>query len=160
MSFKYLNEQPLKSSDNLEFGHKEIVTTIDKIIVNQSWNITIGLFGNWGTGKSTIVESLRDALKPKKIPMIIFDVWKHDGDALRRTFLKECASQLNSDFYGSEYLDSKILLDGRLVSATTKSEDVFSIRVAKATEDGSCCNTFWVWIFCGRNYDSCFATRS
>jgi GTPase SAR1 family protein len=131
MDFKYINEQPLKSSNDLDFGHKEIVTTIDKIVVNQSWNITIGLFGNWGTGKSTIVESLKDSLKAKKVPMVIFDVWKHDGDSLRRTFLKEFVTQLNSDFYGSEYLQSTIFLDDRLTSATNRSEDFFSIKWRK-----------------------------
>lgn len=133
MSFKFLPEHPLKSKVSLDFGHKEIVATLNKVISNQSWNITIGLFGNWGTGKSTIIETLRDELKPGKIPMVIFDVWKHDGDALRRTFLKECASQLTSELYGNDYLNEDIVLNDRLVSGRTKSEEVFSIKWGKLT---------------------------
>ncbi|HKG08526.1 MAG TPA: P-loop NTPase fold protein [Pedobacter sp.] len=131
MSFKYLTEHPLNSVESLDFGHQEIVSTIKKIVAAQNGNITLGLFGNWGTGKSTIVESLQAKLKPEKVPVIIFDVWKHDGDALRRTFLKECVSQLTSEFYGSAYLDDSVLLDQRVVSGRTSSEDKFSIKWRK-----------------------------
>lgn len=128
MKFKYLNENPLKTDHPLEFGHKEIVSSLKKIIKEQSWNLTIGLFGSWGTGKSSIVENLKEQLKTQKTPLIIFDVWKHEGNALRRTFLKECYKQLlNSD----EFINNNFELDDRLSSNTNRSKEIHTIKWRK-----------------------------
>lgn len=100
-SFAFLKERPHLSSDGdeLQFGHEEIVNTLSKIVKNTpSASFTIGLFGSWGSGKSTIVENLQKKLIVQNIPLIIFDVWKHQNDSLRRTFLKELAEQLKLSF--------------------------------------------------------------
>lgn len=52
------------------------------------FNIEVVLeISKWGSGKSTITENLRNSLVNKDVPVIIFDVWKHEGDALRRTWI-------------------------------------------------------------------------
>ncbi|TKC64060.1 hypothetical protein FBD94_06885 [Pedobacter hiemivivus] len=131
MNFKYINESPLKTNNSLEFGHKEIVSSLKLIIEKQSWNITIGLFGNWGTGKSSIVEGLKDELQHKQIPLVLFDVWKHEGDALRRTFIKECRDQLSAQPYGESYISKPIKIDDRVTSEKTISQEIFDIKWAK-----------------------------
>lgn len=131
MNFKYINESPLKTNNSMEFGHKEIVSSLKLIIEKQPWNITIGLFGNWGTGKSSIVEGLKDQLIASQIPLILFDVWKHEGDALRRTFIKECRDQLSADPYGAEYINEPIKTNERLTSGTTISKEKFEIKWKK-----------------------------
>lgn len=85
--------------------------------------MTIGLFGGWGTGKSSIVENLRNELLQTKVPVIIFDVWKHDGDALRRTFLHVLDQQLSTDPYGKSYVKETCKLDTRVFSAKTISTE-------------------------------------
>lgn len=99
--FQFLQEQPAEKE--LRFGHVELLQTIKSIVLKCSSPFTIGLFGRWGSGKSSIVESLRKELKNEKVPTILFDVWKHEGDALRRTFLKEVVQQLKSKEYGNDY---------------------------------------------------------
>ncbi len=128
MSFKFLKESP--QSDHLEFGHGEIVSTLEKIVCNEDNNLTIGLFGSWGTGKSSIVESLKKKLKIAKVPLVVFDVWKHEGDALRRTFLIELASQLENDF-GREYFKEGYTIDNRLQFGQNSSKENFSIKFEK-----------------------------
>lgn len=95
--FEFLKDKPLETTGELsasKFGHEEIATTLSRIIIKCPAPFTIGLFAKWGAGKSTVANSLKEQLPAEKIPVIIFDVWKHEGDALRRTFLKETVRQL------------------------------------------------------------------
>ncbi len=99
----FLLDQPLSNSLDSRFGHEEIATALSKITSLCLAPFTIGLFGKWGSGKSTIVLALKDKLASKSIPVVIFDVWKHQNDALRRTFLQECLVQLKKQqFSGIE----------------------------------------------------------
>ena len=122
--FNFLSERPLKTSKELsdsEFGHEEIATTLVKIVKKCPAPFTIGLFAKWGSGKSTVAFSLKEKLPKEKIPVVLFDVWKHEGDALRRTFLKEVCKQLKE--YGSEFFDENFVLDEKLENSVTRSAD-------------------------------------
>lgn len=53
---------------------------------------TIGLFGTWGSGKSSIIETTKSNLasdKRSKIKFITYDAWKYVNDSFRRMFLFE-----------------------------------------------------------------------
>ncbi len=115
--FNLLPDQPLKSEaafESAKFGHKEIAETLTSIIVNCPTPFTIGLFGRWGAGKSTISFMLQSEMATKKLGFVLFDVWKHESDALRRTFLKESLKQLekqkriSKEFKLEDRVDSKI----------------------------------------------------
>lgn len=95
------------------------------IVGNCPAPFTIGLFGRWGSGKSSIAESLQNAVRVKEIPVVLFDVWKHEGDALRRTFLKEIYKQLRA--YGDKFFDMHFNLSPRIEGDVQKRlEDDFS----------------------------------
>lgn len=59
---------------------------------------TIGLFGEWGSGKSSVIETVTseaahdDGLKKYKI--VKYDAWKYSGDSFRRMFLYELRNAL------------------------------------------------------------------
>ncbi len=93
---QFIPDLPLKFNEDLKFGHTEIAQTLKDIVLNANQSMTIGLFGSWGTGKSSIVHRVENLLEieEKSVPTIIFDVWKHKDDALRRTFLFESIEQL------------------------------------------------------------------
>lgn len=123
--FNLLSDQPLKTEKDFEsakFGHEEIAETLTSLIINCPTPFTIGLFGRWGAGKSTISYMLRKTMPENKIGFVLFDVWKHESDALRRTFLKESVKQLKDqkniqeNFNLEERIDSKIIrkVEGQL----------------------------------------------
>lgn len=117
LEFSFLSDQPLNTPEEFEssaFGHREITEALRDIVSACPAPFTVGLFGKWGAGKSSIANHLREELEPE--PVVIFDVWKHQGDALRRTFLRESLRQLRDQ----HAVDSKFELNERL----DKSEHV------------------------------------
>ena len=76
--------------------HEKIAEVIRGIINNEglknSEKKVIGLFGSWGSGKSTVIEVLKKNLGNN---VFIFDSWSHKGDFLKRAFLIELARHLN-----------------------------------------------------------------
>lgn len=124
--FKFLKEKPLETIEeisNSKFGHEEIASTLEKIAEKCPTPFTIGLFAKWGSGKSTIANSLKKKLFSKNVPVVLFDVWKHEGDALRRTFLKEIVKQLKSKDYGSSFFSDDFKLNDRLERSVSTNSD-------------------------------------
>ncbi len=108
--FQFISEKP--QDGDLLFGHKEIVTALEKVIKKSPESFTIGLYGDWGSGKSSIAETLQSDLEKQNIPLMIFDVWKHEGDALRRTFIRETHHFFkNHKTWQSKYKGKDELLD-------------------------------------------------
>lgn len=119
MNYNLLSDQPLKSETDFEsakFGHKEIAETLTSLIINCPTPFTIGLFGRWGVGKSTISYMLEKPMIENKVGFVLFDVWKHESDALRRTFLKELVNQLK----GQKNIQEDFNLEERLYSKITR----------------------------------------
>ena len=89
-------------SDIDEFSsqsHKRIAKTIVDMIRNEDGGITIGLEGDYGSGKSTIINLIRRELlqgKPKNIKLLLFDAWAHEGNLLRMIFLQKTIQVLKT----------------------------------------------------------------
>lgn len=118
-NYSFIPEKPIDGSDinnPYEFGHPEIIESLYKMIgaVVKGNSLTIGLFGDWGSGKSSIASGLQKKLLSNKIPTVLFDVWKHEGDSLRRTFLKFLVKELKIEKCGKKYLNKKFDLSGNL----------------------------------------------
>ena len=102
--FKILSNEPLFKDDEYQedldtFNHKAYADTIFELLEKNPPPLSIGLFGSWGIGKSSIIFSLIKKLKkenPKILP-IYFNAWKYSGDSFRREFLLSVATQLKVD---------------------------------------------------------------
>ncbi len=76
---------------------------------------TIGLYGSWGTGKSSIIKSAQNRLEnDTKIKFIAYDAWKYSNDSFRRMFLLKIQEELKlkqcddmKRFYQSETIESE-----------------------------------------------------
>lgn len=81
---------------NLFGPHQTVARVIaDMIQAPEPKGISIGLEGSWGSGKTTVVKLLGQALKDaENITLIQFDAWAHEGDSLRRTFLEKMIKHL------------------------------------------------------------------
>ena len=136
--FKFLEEKPLRTVEefsNSKFGHEEIANTLVNIVKECPAPFTVGLFAKWGSGKSTVANSLYKKLPEQKIPVVLFDVWKHEGDALRRTFLKETVRQLKD--FGADFFDQDFVLDEKVEQSVSRSsESKFKFQAEKFKQLG------------------------
>lgn len=110
---KFFSDQPIAADkeQDIRFGHLDIVDNLKKIILNCPSPFTIGLFGKWGSGKTTILNALRKKMQDNNkdnIAVVSFDVWKYEGDSLRRTFLKEIAKQLQKNLPKNYELNERL----------------------------------------------------
>lgn len=95
--FTLLPDKPLSADQksDVRFGHNQIAETITQLINRAAPPFTIGLFGKWGSGKSTIISLVKDQLKNDDIKSIVFDAWKYEDDSLRRQLLITLDEELN-----------------------------------------------------------------
>ena len=105
---KYFPDQPITADKERDvlFGHLDIADNLRKIIINCPIPFTIGLFGKWGSGKTTILNMLEKKLQDNKykFAVVYFDAWKYAGDSLRRTFLRQLENQLkNKEYIPEDY---------------------------------------------------------
>ena len=115
-----LDEEINLLGNNDLLNTKVYATNLKKAIQNAPNNtsFTIGLFGEWGSGKSSIIKTVREELegpKTNKTKFIIYDAWKYSNDSFRRMFLlclknelKFDGSKLMNSFYLNENEDIKI----------------------------------------------------
>jgi hypothetical protein len=119
----FLSDQPLQADmeQDIRFGHRSIVNNIEKIISSCPTPFTIGLFGKWGTGKTTILDALKRKLYATDTAVVKIDAWKHEGDALRRTFLQDTVNQLTKKQGTKQYLRNNYKLSENLKIPITVS---------------------------------------
>ena len=77
---------------------------------------TIGVFGGWGTGKSSIISTAQDTIEKKhtNFKFITYDAWKYANDSFRRMFLLKIQQDLKMQqteemnrFYQSETAEAE-----------------------------------------------------
>jgi hypothetical protein len=96
----YLRDEPLEYFDEEDqFRHKSYVQILMEIVKEVSPPFTLGIFGSWGVGKTSIVNVFRKTISQDKAfssttAVVCIDIWKYEKDALRRQFLLEVESQL------------------------------------------------------------------
>lgn len=84
-----------------EFGtHIKVANILYDQIQRSDRGRAVGLLGDWGSGKSTVINLLRNEFcsrsdKTSKGYIFVYDAWAHEGDQLRRSFLSDLV-----DFFG------------------------------------------------------------
>ena len=80
------------------FGsHERVAGSIAEVVQTESGGRSIGLEGGWGAGKSTIVKLTSKKLtqwKGHDHRVAVFDIWAHQDDPLRRTFLENLITRV------------------------------------------------------------------
>jgi len=98
----YLDDRPLESFETEDhFRHQAYVAVLLQTIKELSPPFTLGIFGSWGVGKTSIANDFRRSIKGaselKGVPVISVDVWKYEGDSLRRQFLWDAQEMLKAE---------------------------------------------------------------
>ncbi len=117
--FHFLSDEALKKLREDRFKHLSIAEALKDIILKCPLPFTVGLFGGWGTGKSTIANFLEEKLSEYKDTIVVvnFDVWKYEEDSLRRYFLINLVNQLKRQ----ESLPEDFELIERVESSVSRS---------------------------------------
>lgn len=98
---RFLDDQPCRDPDKMRFGHDVYIAAIRDAVASCPTPYTIGLYGKWGTGKTTVLEGLRATLHKqshlgREFKVCLFDAWKYSQEtSFRRQFLAEFDRQLN-----------------------------------------------------------------
>lgn len=79
-----------------KFNHKVYAEKLFEIIRDNEGPQVIGLIGPWGTGKSTILNLLKNKVNGKRedYKYVYFNAWKYSHDFFRREFLLASALKL------------------------------------------------------------------
>jgi hypothetical protein len=91
------------------FNHEAYADAIFGILTENQAPLSIGLFGPWGIGKSTVINILFKLIakaKDSKLKPIYFNAWKYSADSFRRQLLIEVAKQV---YEGHPDLGAKVL---------------------------------------------------
>jgi len=105
---------------------KQIIGQISENSIGEKVKNVIGLFGAWGSGKSTIINLLKDKSKGYKV--FVFDSWSHKDDFIKRAFLLKLAKFLGleqekyppaSENQNSDKKQTKITLEDFLTRRIT-----------------------------------------
>ncbi|AGB34078.1 KAP P-loop domain protein [Natrinema pellirubrum DSM 15624] len=86
---RYLSDSPIENVDEDEFRHQEYVDTLERMVedADPPWNI--GVFGEWGSGKTSIIRMLYSRLQDAETDYVCveFDAWKHAEESIRTDLL-------------------------------------------------------------------------
>lgn len=104
---KFITDEDKDLNENDLLQTKPYADSLKKIIMDAPTPFNIGLYGEWGSGKSSIIKTVQNDLKeeqPQKIKFVVYDAWKYANDSFRRMFLKTLQQQLRFD--GTEFFNS------------------------------------------------------
>lgn len=106
---KYIEIHPQGKDVFESKSHDKIADCICDIIKgNMTHRKIIGLEGEWGSGKSNVIEILKDEkLNKKNNKLFYYDVWGHQEDINRRSFLEEMFDFLIYENIGSKKIWKK-----------------------------------------------------
>ena len=85
----YINSKPTAEDQFEGKSHQRIANSISEHIKDSNNSLKVlGLEGGWGTGKSTIIELIKENLTDTH-HLYVYDCWGHQEDSQRRAFLEE-----------------------------------------------------------------------
>lgn len=100
------NEVKLHSEDSLRY--KTLCDTLSGIVLNSQTPITIGVFGEWGSGKTSLMRLTENDLKEKNTKTVWFNAWKFDkAQDLRVALIHSILKEIENDKTASKKLKDK-----------------------------------------------------
>jgi hypothetical protein len=81
-ALKIFVDQPVRPDGRpLGLGYQKYVDTLAAVVLNGvPARYTVGIYGSWGVGKSSILNALANKLESDDQPVAIFDAWRYARD--------------------------------------------------------------------------------
>lgn len=146
--YEFLDDRPAEED---AIGHYRIIADqlFETIHCNLGKPFVVGLFGSWGTGKSSIIKMLEARCeKEKNTKVIVVDAWRKEKSIFNRQFLKKIAKELFGD--GKSFKAVKKAVDEKKTESTSNWKPsvlawgIFIIFVLIFT---SCiAGSIWAWL--------------
>ncbi|WP_144902193.1 KAP family P-loop NTPase fold protein [Halobellus captivus] len=139
----FLTDDPITSEEQDSFGHIEYVDTLSTVIQNVEPPWHVGIFGEWGSGKSSIIKLLYNRIRSRsefdEVLCIEFDAWAHAEDSIRTELLLELDQAIGEEIDGedSEGVLGEDDITGRLYDV---EEDE---QVTKSSSPQEIISDFW-----------------
>ena len=96
---RFLSDSPIEDVDKDQFRHKEYVDTLERMVkdADPPWNI--GVFGEWGSGKTSIIRMLYSRFRDSETDYVTveFDAWKHAEESIRTDLLLNLDQAIGED---------------------------------------------------------------
>ncbi|MGL4392302.1 MAG: P-loop NTPase fold protein [Fusobacteriaceae bacterium] len=117
-----------RGEDKLDGSHTKIAKEISACIKDNDIKI-IGLEGEWGSGKSNVIEIMKKNFltAEKKYYFFTFDTWGHQEDLQRRAFLQELIEDLVEKKFIKEEWKTKKLEDILSNKTLTKTKELLQL---------------------------------
>ena len=95
---RFITDKPEGKDLYVGKSQSRIAENINQFIIENetSKRKVIGIEGEWGSGKSNVIEILKNKLK-EKYYFFVFDAWGHQEDLTRRSILEGLLSKLIKD---------------------------------------------------------------
>ncbi len=100
LHFKLLAEKAISTTEEDAFGRQEFAKDISRLISEQSSDsLTVGIYGNWGAGKSSLLNLVRSNLEKNNTITINFTPWYFESESndLILRFFDQLLAALNKD---------------------------------------------------------------
>jgi KAP family P-loop domain len=108
-----ISDRPLEPGDPDPLGYRELALSISRFLRNENTiaPITIAITGDWGTGKSSIMNLLRRDLSSRGLQSIWFNAWHNQTeDDLFATILQAVRKQGVPQWWELDYLPFRLRL--------------------------------------------------
>lgn len=76
--YRILLDAPLDR--NLALGFDELADAFRSVIETSPAQFAIGVFGGWGSGKTTLMQAIKSRLNPKNCAVVWFSAWRYEKE--------------------------------------------------------------------------------
>lgn len=126
---KFLDNKPCGQDLFHGGAHTNIANKIAQIVQSKNGIQIIGLDGCWGSGKSNIIEIIKDKLNPRQFRIFIYDAWGHKEDFKRRSILEELTT-----FLTGKYVHNQKEYDSILIGENWEKDKQALLGIKRETE--------------------------
>lgn len=108
--------------------HNKLANTISEMINKEKGGKAIALVGDWGSGKSSVIEMLKKSCNNNMV--FVYNTWSHEGDPLRRSFLEKIIMYfIDRDMVNPKKWNKNLKkLSSKIVEENVESKPVLNTR--------------------------------